>query len=138
MPTRKLTDEIITAAIEGFESRKRRIDAQIAGLRVLLTGGPAETAATPEAPTRQRRKFSAATRRRMREAQQRRWANILGASEPPAPAEAPKGKRRISEAGIAATKKAAPKRKLSPAAKAKLLANLAKARAAKAAKKAAA
>lgn len=53
----KLTPEIITAAIEGFESQKRRIDDQIAELRVLLSGGPAESAATPEAPTMKRREW---------------------------------------------------------------------------------
>ena len=37
MPT-KVTNEIITAAIEGFESQKRRIDNQIADLRALLGG----------------------------------------------------------------------------------------------------
>ena len=34
----KLTAEIIHAAIEGFESQKRRIDAQIDELRQLLKG----------------------------------------------------------------------------------------------------
>jgi NOL1/NOP2/fmu family ribosome biogenesis protein len=42
-------------------------------------------------------------------AQRKRWAKIRGESEPPAPANAPKAKRRISEEGmkriIAATKK---------------------------------
>jgi len=42
-------------------------------------------------------------------AQRKRWAKIRGESEPPAPAKAPKAKRRISEEGmkriIAATKK---------------------------------
>ena len=37
----KLTPEIITAAIEGFEAQKTRIDAQIAELRAVLTGGSA-------------------------------------------------------------------------------------------------
>src|SRR5215470_13852806 len=112
MPPQKLTPEIITAAIEGFESQKRRIDDQIAELRAMLPGGSAETAATPEAPTRKRRKFSAATRRRMKQAQQRRWQRVRGESEPTAPAATPepsKPKRRISEEGmkriIAATKK---------------------------------
>jgi hypothetical protein len=110
MPT-KLTNEIITAAILGFEEQKRHIDSQISGLRAILSGGPAEPAATPEAPTRKRRKFSAAARRRMKEAQQRRWAAIKGTSEPPsrATSEPPRPKRRISEEGmkriIAATKK---------------------------------
>ena len=83
----------------------------------------------------------------------RNWAKIQGESEPTAPAtpEAPKPKRRISKEGmariIAATKKRwaafhkaekpAPKTKLSPARKAALVANLAKARAARAAKRAA-
>jgi len=37
MPT-KLSNEIITAAIEGFESQKAQIDAQIAELRQMLSG----------------------------------------------------------------------------------------------------
>jgi hypothetical protein len=111
MPT-KLTPEIINAAILGFEGQKRHIDAQIAELRAMLSGGSAGTAVTPEAPTRKRKKFSAAARRRMKEAQQRRWAKIRGESEPsaaPATPEPAKPKRRISEEGmkriIAATKK---------------------------------
>jgi hypothetical protein len=36
----KLTPEIIAAAIDGFQARKTRIDAQIAELRALLSGGP--------------------------------------------------------------------------------------------------
>jgi hypothetical protein len=103
MPT-KLTPEIITAAILGFEEQKRHIDTQIAELRSLLSGGPAEPAATPEAPKRKRRKMSAAARARIGEAQRKRWAASKKASEP-----VPKPKRRLSAAGrkaiIAATKK---------------------------------
>jgi len=108
----KLTPEIINAAIEGFESQKASIDDQILELRAMLSGGTSETTPTTEAPTRKLRKFSAAARRRMKEAQQRRWAKIRGESEPSASATTPepsKPKRRISEAGmkriIAATKK---------------------------------
>ena len=99
------------AAIEGFESQKQRIDGQIAELRQMLNGDLVKPTATPEAPTGKRKKFSAATRRRMKEAQQRRWAAIKGESEARAQAtpEAPKPKRKLSEAGrraiIAATKK---------------------------------
>src|ERR1035441_1172520 len=97
----KLTGEIITAAILGFEEQKRQIDTRIAELRAMLPGVPA-TPTTPEAPTKKRKRFSAAARRRMKEAQQRRWAKIRGESEPPALAtlEAPKPKRRISKAGM--------------------------------------
>jgi hypothetical protein len=106
----KLTNQIISAAIDGFESQKTRIDQQIAELRAMLSGGPAETAATPEPTTGKRRKFSAAARKRMREAQQLRWAKIRGESGPAVRAATPeKPKRRISEEGmkriIAATKK---------------------------------
>ena len=108
MPPR-LTNEIITAAILGFEEQKRHIDTQIAELRAVLPGGPTEPAARPEPPARKRKRFSAASRRKMAMAQKARWATLRGESEPPAPAKAPKAKRRISEEGmkriIAATKK---------------------------------
>ena len=110
MPTQKLTNEIITAAIDGYQFQKARIDAKIAELRSLLTGGPADPAVTPEPPTRKRKEFSAAVRRKMALAQKARWAKIRGEAEPaPARAEAPKPKRKLSRAGraaiIAATKK---------------------------------
>jgi hypothetical protein len=107
----KLTNEIITAAIECFEAQKARIDGQISGLRDLLNGNPAETAATPGVPAPKRKRFSVAARRRMKEAQQRRWAKVRGESQRPLPAEleSPKPKRKLSEAGrkaiIAATKR---------------------------------
>jgi len=117
MPT-KLTPEIITAAILGFEHQKTQIDNQIAELRSMLTGSE-PTAATPEGTPSTRKKRSAAVRRKMALAQKARWAKIKdeSAKPAPAPAEAPKAKR-----------------KLSAAAKVKLVANLKKARAAKAAK----
>ena len=99
MPTPKLTNEIIAAAIDGYEFQKTRIDAKIAELRAMLSGGSAETAATPEPPTR-KRKVSVAARRKMALAQKARWAKIKGVSEP-APAKAPKAKRKISKAGMA-------------------------------------
>src|SRR5450759_4429449 len=109
MPTHKLTPEIINAAVEGFEQQKLRIDAQIAELRAMLHGGPTATAAAPEAATHKRKKFSAAARKRMKEAQQRPWAKIRGESEPSAPAS-PKPKRRLSAAGKAAIVAALKKR----------------------------
>ena len=103
MPT-KLTPEIITDAILGFEEQKRHIDTQIAELRSEMSGVPAEPAAKPEAPKGKRRKMSAAARVRIAEAQRKRWAASKKASEP-----VPKPKRRLSAAGrkaiIAATKK---------------------------------
>ena len=107
MPTPKLTNEIIAAAVEGYEAQKIRIDGKIAELRAMLPGGSPEIAATPEAPNK-KRKVSAAARRRMAIAQKARWASIKGESEP-APEKAPKAKRKISKEGlariVAATKK---------------------------------
>ena len=110
MPT-KLTPRIITAAIDGFESQKRRIDEQITELRAMLPGGHAETATPAEITRPWRQKRSLAVRRRMALAQKERWAKIKGDSEPsvPAPAKPPKAKRKLSAAGraaiIAASKK---------------------------------
>ena len=110
MPTQKLTPEIITAAIDGFEAQKVRIDGQISELRALLSGSPSEPAnATPEPKTRKRRKMSAAGRKAIAEAQRKRWAASRKAAEPSAPVAATKPKRKLSKAGraaiIAATKK---------------------------------
>ena len=44
----KLTTEILTAALAGFEEQKKRIDAQIADLRQ-MSNGPSTDGATPEA-----------------------------------------------------------------------------------------
>lgn len=119
MPS-QLTREIIAAAIDGFEAQKQSIDTRIASLRGMLSGDSAKPAARAEAPKRERRKMSTAARARMATAQRKRW------------------ELKKADAGKArpAAKKA--KRKLSPARRAALAANLAQARAAKAAKKAAA
>src|ERR1051326_3459825 len=81
----KLTTEIITAAIHGFEIQKASIDAKIAGLRAMLPGGSSESAATPQAAGRKRRKVSVAARKRMRDAQRLRWAKVRGESQPTPP-----------------------------------------------------
>jgi len=105
MPT-KLTTEILTAAIDGFEVQKTRIDARIADLRQMLDGGSQSTAGTSETPRRKRRKISKAGRAAIAAAQRKRWAE---AKKHQAAPEAPKPKRKLSAAGrraiIAATKK---------------------------------
>jgi hypothetical protein len=105
MPQPKLSDEILTAALEGYEAQKTRIDAQIAEIRSMLGGG--RTDATPK------RKVSASARRRMARAQKLRWKKIKQGSEA---AQAPKrhmsasARKRIAAAQKkrwAAVKKAA-------------------------------
>ena len=106
MPTQKFTQEILAAALIGFEEQKRNINAKIAELRAMLSGGGTEAAAAAERIPR-KRKVSAAARRRMALAQKARQAKSRGASKPPVPVATPK--RRISKEGmeriIAATKK---------------------------------
>jgi hypothetical protein len=105
---------MVVAAIRGFEEQKRSIDAQIAELRVFLSGEPAEPASATVPTKRPRRKISAAGRKAMAEAQRKRWAAAKGKSEPkasatPTPKPATRKKRKLSAAGraaiVAATKK---------------------------------
>jgi len=103
----KLTPEIIAAAIEGFEIQKARIDEQIAELRAMLNGRQPTAAAAPQ--TTKRSTMSAAGRKRIAEAQRKRWAVIRGASESAA-AQPPKRRRRLSAAGRAAIVDALKKR----------------------------
>ena len=110
MPT-KLSPEVIVAAIEGFESQKKRIDAQIGELRGMLNGHHSASAA-PELEKPKRRKISATGRRRIAAAQRQRWAATKRQAAPSSQTvtpEAPKRKRRLSAAGrkriIEATKR---------------------------------
>jgi hypothetical protein len=102
----KLTHEIITAAIAGFEAQKRHIDSNIAKLRNMLHHRHAVAAAVSSKPNR---KISLASRRRMALAQRRRWAVIKGRLQANSAASPHRLKGRISEGGrkriIAATKR---------------------------------
>ena len=100
MPT--ISRQIIEAAISGFEGQKLHIDAQIADLRAMLNGGKVAPSTEPK-PASAKRKMSPATLRRMRQGQQRRWAKARGESTinlEVVPASKPK--RKLSAAGKAA------------------------------------
>ena len=106
-----LNAQIIAAAIEGFESQKKRLDAQIRELRAMLTGGRTKSAAA-EPPKPKRRRISDAERKRVAEAQRKRWAETKQQSAPSlqrVTSGAPKRKRRLTAAGrkriIEATKR---------------------------------
>lgn len=103
----KLSPEIIVAAITGFESQRQHIDSQIADLRAMLNRGRPDTVAPSY--NSQRRKVSAAARKRMTDGQRRRWAAAKGLSEA-AMTRSPKRKRRLSAAGRAAIVAALKKR----------------------------
>jgi hypothetical protein len=109
MHTRQLTAEILDAAIEGFEARKVRIDEQIAQVRQLQNGHQPVAVTTSEPRKRPRRKMSAAARKRMGEAQRKRWAAKKGRAETMSKATA-KPKRELSAAGRAAIVAALKKR----------------------------
>ena len=95
MPTQKLTHEILIAAIEGLDAQKTRIDGKIAELRQMLNGGPTVTS---EPAPRKRRKMSAAARKRIAEAQRKRWADYKKTSESSQPAVARKTARKKAAA----------------------------------------
>jgi hypothetical protein len=124
MPKRTigLSPDVLNAALHGLEAQKQTIEQHIETVRSLLgiradgskrRGRPPKSAATAAtesaAPTaRKRRRFSAATRARMAEAQRKKYAAAREVSEAP-PSKAVAKKRKLSAAGrkriIEATKK---------------------------------
>ncbi len=104
-----LTNDIIAAAIEGFEGQKARIDKQIAELRQLQRGESTEQAVSASATSRKGRTMSAAGRARIAEAQRKRWAALKGQSPAASTAKVQK-KRRLSAAGRKAISDATKKR----------------------------
>ena len=103
-----LSREIIEAAIEGYESQKLRIEEQLGELRRMLSGAPSSGGSGSQSP---KRKFSAATLQKMRQAQRRRWAKVRGESGPAAAGKAKaKPQRKLSAAGRKAISEAARKR----------------------------
>ena len=109
-----MTEEL-ASVITQLEQRKTAIDRALAALREAEGNAVPDTAlplaATTESSTRKGKKLTAAVRKRMKEAQQLRWAKTRSESQSAAPAapEPPKPKRKISAEGmkriIAATKK---------------------------------
>jgi hypothetical protein len=109
MPTRRFTKSMVAAAILGFEEQKRQIDVEIAELRAMDSQTEPASSKSATAPAkRSKRKMSAATRKAMALAQQKRWAAKKAESEPEATV-ATKPKRKLSAAGkkriIAASKR---------------------------------
>jgi hypothetical protein len=104
----KLTNDILAAALIGFEAQKVAIDGKIAEIRLQLDGGRPEPASSSEI-RKPRKKRSAAARRKMALAQKARWAKIQQVSAPqPASSATEKPRRAMSEAGrkrIAAAQK---------------------------------
>ena len=121
----KIDRSILEMALVGLRAEAQRIEEKMAAIRKHL-GVRGKTAvasiSTDGATPRRRRQMSAAALRRISSAQKKRWAAFHA--------------KQGATAKTAAPKKTTAKKKMSPERKAALVANLAKARAARAAKKA--
>ena len=73
VPNLNLTPEILTAALQGLEAQRARLDAHIAEVRRMLGDRAQQPVARADAP-RPKRKMSAAGRKRIAAAQKERWA----------------------------------------------------------------
>ena len=98
----KLTPQIITAAIDGYEAQKTRIDATLAELRAMLSGDSPK----PEPQKLKRRKMSAEGRKAISEATKNRWAAFHAAKQAEKGEQSPAEKLKIKSS---APKKAAGK-----------------------------
>ena len=113
----KLDRSTLEMALVGYEAESQKIQNAMSAIRSQLRMRSTKPAASVmTAGAKPKRRLSAAARKRIAAAQKKRWAAFHANAAKPAP------------------KKVA-KKKLSPARRAALVANLAKARAAKAAKK---
>ena len=86
MPNIKFTPDLISAAIDGYEAQKTKIDEKIAELRSMLSGRSSATAEpSAEAPTktkeRKKRRLSAAGRKAIADAAKKRWAEFNAAKK---------------------------------------------------------
>ena len=108
----KFTTEILAAALEGFEAQKIRLDTKITVLRTMLSGGPKEPTAKPEAPKRKKRRLSAAGRQAIIDAAKRRWAMIRAERQKASQVAAPKKTAPKKAAAKPAPVKKAAKKKL--------------------------
>lgn len=69
----RLSDELLTAALSGYESQLESVETKILELRRMLGDRPTDGAVPTENGT-PRRKFSVATRRKMAASQRARYA----------------------------------------------------------------
>lgn len=113
MASSHLNHEILSAAIQGMEERKRKIDLQLAELRAMLTSNRKKSPPSGPENTLKRGRMSAAGRAAIAEAQRRRWAAQkagTSAVNTPSAARAKKGNRKLSAAGRKAISDAAKRR----------------------------
>ena len=105
MPSRITDTEFLQAALIGFQHEASEIERKMAEIRTKIGGQAARSSFSP-AKTAKKRVLSAAARRRIADAQRKRWAAYRKAEKKPA-----------ASAQKAAAKAVTKKRKMSPAAK---------------------
>ncbi len=108
---RKLTPDILKAALIGLEVQRERIDAHISEVRRQLGSDSRNgtEATTAGVPLRRKRTMSAAARAKTAAAQRKRWAKSKAAAAPAAPKKISR-KRKLSAAGRKAIAEAARRR----------------------------
>jgi hypothetical protein len=75
MPRGKQMDPaLLQAALDGFEQRLKEVNEKIVAVRRMMRSPGRPASAAPAAPARRRRPMSAAARKRIADAQKRRWA----------------------------------------------------------------
>ena len=109
---RKLNPTVLEAALVGLQAQRKRIAEQIAQVRGMLGQGARQEVANQDGAVRPRRRRSAATRKRMAEAQRKRWEafNRSKATTQAAGKVATPRKRTLSAAGRKAIAEAARRR----------------------------
>ena len=106
-----LDNSILEAALQGLLAQREKIEGQITEVHRFLNGNRTNPSAeTTEKTPGKRKKFSAASRRKMAEAQKRRWAAAKGKTETAESAAPIKQKRKMSAAGRKAISDATKKR----------------------------
>lgn len=85
MPRRnRISPGLLEAALDGLKQRLVEVDRNISEVRKLLRSPGAAPASPAEPPAgRKRRRMSAAAKRRIAEAQKRRWAAFRAAQATP-------------------------------------------------------
>jgi hypothetical protein len=121
----KMGDSILRMALVGYEVERQKVTETIAEIQRQLVGRASKGTGS-SGGARPKRVLSAAARRRISEATKKRWAAYR--------AQKPGLAKKSAVKKV--TTKPQPKRKLSAARRAALIANLKKARAARAAKRA--
>jgi hypothetical protein len=97
--TLRIDDEILTMALIGFRSERSRLEGMIAELQSRLGGRKIAAAAGPAAPKNSGGGMSEEGRKRIAEAQRKRWAALKKGKPSAAAAKAPRQKRILSAEG---------------------------------------